>query len=102
ACAFRDKVEQFAQLDTVVIGISTDALKDQEKFTEKENLNFPLFADNEKNAAKAFGVLGAGGYAQRKTFVIDKKGGVRRIYDKVDVKKHADEVLGYVKETLAK
>jgi peroxiredoxin len=52
--------------------------------------------------AKAFGVLGANGYAARKTFVIDKKGVVRKIYDKVDVKKHQDEVLAYVKENLAK
>jgi peroxiredoxin len=40
------------------------------------------------------------GYAMRTTFVIDKKGVVRKIYNKVDTGKHPDEVLDYVKENL--
>jgi peroxiredoxin Q/BCP len=84
-----------------VIGISTDNLADQKKFTDKEQLNFPLFADAEQKTAKAFGVLMANRpFAQRVTFVIDKKGIIRKIYSKVDVKKHPDEVLAYVKENL--
>lgn len=86
----------------MVIGISTDNLEAQKKFTEKENLNFPLFADSEKKAAEAFGVLSKMGFAQRWTFVIDKKGVVRKIYTKVSPDKHADEVLAYVKENLKK
>ncbi len=84
-----------------MIGISVDKLEDQQKFTDKENLNFPLFADADKKAAKAFGVLSPMGYAQRVTFVIDKKGIVRKIYPVKDVKKHPDEVLDFVKEKLA-
>jgi peroxiredoxin Q/BCP len=90
-----------AQLDTVVIGISVDKLADQQKFTDKENLNFPLYADPEKKVAKKFGVLSPKGYANRVTFVIDKKGVVRKIYEVKDVKKHPEEVLEYVKENLA-
>src|SRR5437764_6345850 len=45
SCGFRDRIKKFDDLETVVIGISTDNLTDQRKFTEKENLNFPLFAD---------------------------------------------------------
>jgi peroxiredoxin len=51
--------------------------------------------------AKTFGVLGANGFAMRQTFVIDKKGVVRKIFSK-DVKPgtHPDEVLAFVKENL--
>jgi peroxiredoxin Q/BCP len=83
----------------VVIGISTDKLADQQKFTDKEKLNFPLYADAEKEIAKKFGVL-RGPFAQRVTFVIDKKGIVRKIYPQVNLRKHPDDVLAFVKEKL--
>jgi peroxiredoxin Q/BCP len=100
SCGFRDRIEQFAQADTVVIGISVDDVAAQTKFVEQNQLNFPLLCDTEKTVTKAFGVLGANGLAQRKTFVIDKQGVVRKIYDKVDVKKHPDEVLAWIKANL--
>jgi peroxiredoxin Q/BCP len=85
----------------VVIGISTDKLEDQVKFTEKEMLNFPLLADSDKKASRVYGVLNEGrGFANRWTFVIDKKGNVRKIYDKVDTKGHPQEVLDYIKDNL--
>jgi peroxiredoxin Q/BCP len=85
----------------VVVGISTDKLDAQQQFTEKEKLNFPLYADAEQKAAKTFGVLGPAGFAQRVTFVIDKKGIVRKIYRTVNPAQHPDEVLAYVKANLA-
>jgi peroxiredoxin Q/BCP len=103
SCGFRDKIDQLAKLDTVVIGISTDKLEDQNKFTEKEKLNFPLLADTEKTVAKEFGVPLVGpqmGYAARWTFIIDKKGVVRKIYKMVTPDKHPDEVIEYIRENL--
>ena len=47
SCGFRDKVADFAKLDTVIVGISNDTLADQQKFTDKEKLTFPLLADTE-------------------------------------------------------
>ena len=85
----------------MLIGISTDTLADQKQFIDKEMLNFPLLADAEKTAAKAFGVLSDRGFANRSTFVIDKKGVVRKVYATVDPTKHPDEVLSYVKANLA-
>lgn len=85
----------------MVIGISTDKLEHQQQFTEKEKLNFPLYADADKKVAKEFGVLQPNGFAQRATFVIDKKGVVRKIYLKADASKHPAEVLAYVQEHLA-
>jgi peroxiredoxin Q/BCP len=88
----------------VVIGISTDKLEAQQKFTQEQKLNFPLYADTEQKVAKAFGVLMPKNQrlAQRVTFVIDKKGTVRKVYPKVNAAQHPQEVLDYVLENLAK
>ena len=102
SCGFRDLADKFAALDTVVVGISTDTLSDQQKFTDKEGLNFPLIADSDKSATKAYGALNARGMASRYTFVIDKQGVVRKEYLQVNPKSHPEEVLKYVKENLAK
>jgi peroxiredoxin Q/BCP len=102
SCAFRDRLEQFAKLDTVVIGISTDNLQDQERFTDKEKLNFPLLADSEGKVAQAFGVL-RGKIAQRATFIIDKEGKIVKIYPQVrNAAEHPEEVLTWVREHLGK
>jgi peroxiredoxin Q/BCP len=86
----------------VVLGISTDKLEDQQKFAAKENLNFALYADPRHEAAKAYGVLMPNApYAKRVTFVIDKQGTIRKVYPRMDVRKHADEVLAYVRDHLA-
>jgi peroxiredoxin Q/BCP len=102
SCGFRDVSGELAKLDTVVIGISTDNLADQQKFTDKEHLNFPLIADAGKEATKAYGALGTRGFASRYTFVIDKEGVVRKVYTKVSPKDHPAEIVQYVKENLAK
>jgi peroxiredoxin Q/BCP len=102
SCGFRDVAEKLADLDTVVIGISTDKVEDQQKFTDKEKLTFPLLADSGKEATKAFGALGANGMASRYTFVIDKQGTIRKVYTKVSPNSHPDEVVKFVKENLAK
>jgi len=102
SCGFRDLVRDFEKLDTVVLGISTDKLGAQEKFTEKEHLNFPLFADPDKKIARAYGVLNpTRGVAQRTTFVIDKKGVVRKVFHVQNAKGNPEEVLTYVRENLA-
>jgi peroxiredoxin Q/BCP len=73
----------------------------EQQFTDKEKLTFPLLADADMKVAKAYGVLNdKGGYANRTTFVIDKKGVVRKVYTKMDVATHADEVLAFIKDNL--
>ena len=98
ACGFRDRLEHFKELDTVIVGISTDNVPKQQKFTAKEQLNFPLFADADLKIAEAFGVLGDGKKsATRSTFIIDKDGKFVKIY--ATVKKAADhpqEVLEFL------
>ncbi len=102
SCGFRDRVEKFAEVNTVILGISTDTLDLQEQFTKKEKLNFPLLADSEKQVTRAYGALNARGSANRYTFVIDDKGILRKVYTKVSPASHPDEVLEFVKEHLKK
>jgi peroxiredoxin Q/BCP len=85
----------------VVVGVSTDTLDEQEKFTTKEKLKFPLLADEEKTVAKAYGVLGKTGRAARQTFIIDKEGKLRKIYTEVKPANHPKEVVEFVKKKLA-
>jgi peroxiredoxin Q/BCP len=102
SCGFRDKVSDFSKQDTVIVGISTDTLDLQKKFTDKENLNFPLLADPNKKVTNAYGALSTRGFANRYTFVIDKDGVLRKVYHKVTPGNHPQEVLDYVKENLSK
>jgi peroxiredoxin Q/BCP len=102
SCHYRDLTRDFAKLDTVVLGISVDTLDAQEKFTTKEKLNFPLLADADKKVTEAYGVLNPErGLAQRATFIIDKKGILRKIYPMANADKNPQEALDWVRENLA-
>ena len=88
-------------MDTVVVGVSTDSIKEQEEFTKKEKLNFPLIGDDKQEVAKAYNVLGKTGRAMRQTFIIDKEGKLRKIYTDVKPANHPKEVVEYIKKELA-
>lgn len=107
ACDFRDRHSQFAEEDTIVIGISPDPLNKHDKFIEKHELPFPLLADEQQTAAKLYDVwklkknfgkeyMGV----ERSTFVIDKEGFIAKEWRKVKVKDHVEEVHRFVKEEL--
>jgi|SRR5437667_3802109 len=97
ACHFRDNLSQFKDYNTVVLGVSTDDVTSHKAFKEKENLNFTLLADPDKEVIKKYGVLSSYGLASRVTFVIDKNGIIRKIYDKVDVNENYKELLDFIK-----
>lgn len=99
SCGFRDLAKEFAAADTVLIGASNDTVALQQKFTDKEKLPYPLLADTEKKVATAYGAQGKS-VPNRYTFVIDKKGVLRKVYTKVTPAKHPQEVLDYIKENL--
>jgi len=84
----------------VVIGISGDDVKKQARFREKYDLNMPLLADTGKKVAQAYGtykekkmygksVMGL----ERTTFIIGKDGLIKKIFPKVKVDGHVEEVL---------
>jgi len=83
-----------------VLGVSADTPTIQEKFKQKYNLPFPLLCDVERKAAKAYGVLREKNLygnkvtgIDRTTFVIDGDGKIKKIFSKVHVEGHTEEVL---------
>jgi peroxiredoxin Q/BCP len=99
ACSFRDNYKPYQDMGAAVIGVSVDTVESHQKFSQKYGLPFSILSDNKKEVAKAYGVLGIGGFlAKRVTFVINKEGKITHIFPKVDVKKHSEEVLKALEE----
>jgi thioredoxin-dependent peroxiredoxin len=103
ACAFRDTSRNFTKANTVIVGISPDPAKSQAKFKEKFDLPFTLLADVDHKAAEDYGVWKEKNMygkkymgVERSTFVIGPDGNIRKIFPKVSVEGHADEVLAAV------
>ena len=103
ACAFRDNSQRFTKANTVVVGVSPDASKAQAKFKDKFDLPFMLLADVDHKAAEAYGVWKEKSMygkkymgIERTTFVIGADGKIRKIFPKVKVEGHAEEVLAAV------
>lgn len=99
ACRFRDGIERFASKDTEVIGISLDSVESHQRFGKKYGLNFTLLSDRDRVVTSEYGVLGSLlglKYAKRTTFLIDKSGIIRKIFQKVDVNGHDREVLAAI------
>jgi len=98
ACSFRDNLQSVRKLGAEVIGVSLDTVESHKKFASKYSLPFPLISDKEKRIAEAYGVLkDTGTSASRVTFIIDKTGKVAKIFPKVDVTLHTDEVVEALK-----
>jgi peroxiredoxin Q/BCP len=76
-----------------VVGISKDTVRAQEKFAKKNGLSFPLLADADGEVIKRYGVDLAFGIARRKSFLIDSKGRIAKVYEEVTPDRHAAEVL---------
>ena len=99
ACSFRDADDVFIAKGIKVLGVSTDSEKSHQKFISKFQLPFDLLADTEKQIVEAYGVWAEKSmYGKkymgtlRKTFLIDD-GKIVKVFDKVNVAEHADEVL---------
>ena len=103
ACGFRDQQKSFKS--TVILGVSIDSQERHQKFIEKYDLPFTLLADVDKKVVQKYGVWQEKKlYGKtfmgivRSTFIIDKTGTVRKIFVKVKVKNHIEEVLNALKE----
>jgi peroxiredoxin Q/BCP len=100
ACAFRDAWAAIRKKGAVVLGVSPDSLDAHAKFRDKFELNFPLLSDADKAVAKAYGAYGTKVLYGKKTvgmirstFVIDNAGVVRKVFPRVKVDGHAEQVL---------
>ena len=76
-----------------MVGISKDTVEAQDKFAKKNGLSFPLLADTDGEVIRRYGVDLAFGVAKRKSFLIDSKGRIAKVYEDVTPSKHAAEVL---------
>jgi len=100
ACAFRDSFTKFKKRGIEVLGVSLDSEKSHEKFAKKYGLPFRLLADTERTISDAYGTYGEKKFMGRKymgnhrmTFLIDEKGKIKKIFEKVKPDEHAEEVL---------
>ena len=97
---FANLTPKFTKLNTVIIGISKDNAASHKKFKDKYCIPFPLASDLDGKICEAYGVwVEKSMYGkkymgiQRSTFIIDKKGSIKRIWRNVSVTNHAQEVL---------
>ena len=100
ACSLRDSFTEFEKRGIKILGVSTDDEKSHRKFISKYALPFTLLADTDHAVAEAYGSYGEKTFmgknymgVVRRTFLIDEQGKIKRIFDKVKVDEHADEVL---------
>lgn len=103
ACSFRDNLPHFSDTNLVVIGISTDSVASHKKFAEKHRLPFTLLADEDKKVVEVYGVYGKKKFmgreymgTNRTSFLVDPKGKIVKIYEKVNPMTHSQEVLSDV------
>jgi len=105
ACSFSDDLPKFSKIDAVILGVSPDSVKSHKKFSEKYKLKFDLLADDEKKVVEKYGVWKEKSMYGRKymgvertTFIIDEKGEIKKIFNKVKVDGHNKEVLEALKD----
>lgn len=105
ACAFRDQKAKLKKLGAVVLGVSADSVESHVKFRDKYKLNFPLLADTDHKIAEKYGawreknMYGKKSMGiQRSTFLIDGKGKVAKLWKRVKVDGHDEQVLEVLKQ----
>ncbi len=102
---FTKNKNDFVGLGAEIIGISPDSVESHRKFIEKQKLNITLLSDQDKKALEKYGVwqlkkMYGREYhgVVRSTFLIDPKGRIARIWEKVKVKGHVNDVINELKE----
>lgn len=100
ACDLRDNYDALLKAGYVVLGVSSDDEKSHKKFIEKQSLPFPLLADTDLKVHEAYGTWVEKSMYGRKymgtartTFVIDEKGIIAEIIEKIDTKNHTAQIL---------
>ena len=108
ACDFTDALSEFESLDSIVLGVSADSTKKHRNFIEKKSLKVTLLSDEETSMMQEYGVwqlkknfgkeyMGI----VRTTMIIDPNGVVQKVWEKVKVKGHVQEVKSTLKELRA-
>ncbi|MFT5692347.1 MAG: peroxiredoxin Q/BCP [Oceanicoccus sp.] len=107
ACGIRDNRDAFEALNTIVLGVSPDAVERLPKFIQKQRLNFTLLSDEDHSVADKYGCWDMKKFMGREfmglirtTFVIDVNGRLMTVLDKFKTKTHHEDVLAYLEEHL--
>ncbi len=105
ACAFRDRKAEIEKLGATVLGVSPDTVEKHVKFRDKYELNFPLLADPDHKIAEKYGAWREKNMygkkkmgIQRSTFLIDANGKVAKVWQRVKVDGHDDQVIEALRE----
>jgi len=108
ACGFRDANDDLQDLGVVVLGVSKDSLKSHGNFAAKHELNFPLLSDPDREVIEAYSAwVEKRNYGrtyfgiERCTYLIDGEGVIRKVWRKVKVKDHVEQVLTAVRDLYA-
>lgn len=103
ACALRDSRDKLNELNVVVLGISPDTPKKLTNFTNKQQLNFTLLADEDHSVCEAYNVWQLKKFMGREnmgvvrtSFLIDENGDLEHIFNKFKTKDHHEVVLSYL------
>ena len=101
----RDHKEDLAKFNTIAVGISPDAVKRLTKFTERDELNFPLLSDEDHKVADDFGVWGLKKFMgkeydgiHRLTFLVGQDGTIKHFFNKFKTKDHHQVVFDVLAE----
>ena len=107
AKGFKALHDELIAQDTVVLGVSRDSTSSHQRFSDKLKLPFALLSDPDGAVIAAYGSWGEKQFMGRRfmgilrtTVLIDKKGKVRKVYPKVSVKTHPEEVLADIQELM--
>lgn len=105
ACAFRDRKKEIEKLGAIVLGVSGDSAESHEKFRSKYDLNFPLLVDEGHKLSEKYGAYREKNMygkksmgIQRSTYLIDADGKIVKVWKRVKVDGHDDQVIAAIKE----
>ncbi|MFZ9349012.1 MAG: thioredoxin-dependent thiol peroxidase [Arenimonas sp.] len=103
ACGIQSDLSRFNKLGIPVFGVSMDSVASHRKFADKFKLTFPLLADTERSLIEAFGVwVEKSMYGKqymgisRSSFLVGANGKIEQVWEKVNTKTHAADVLAYI------
>jgi thioredoxin-dependent peroxiredoxin len=103
ALSFKDNLKTLEELNTIIFGINKDSVNSHNKFIEKESLNYILLSDEEKVVCSLYDVLKEKNMygkktigIERSTFIIDEQGNLSKIFRKVKVDGHVEEIINHI------
>ena len=100
ACSLRDYKDELEKKNAVIVGVSKDSPSSHQKFIAKQNLNFILLSDPEHKVLEMYEAWGEKINYGKKTFgtircsyIIDEEGIIKKIFPKVSVSTHGEDIL---------